>query len=94
VADPWSTSLPSPRLLSAIDRSAYSNGLQTIPIVFAQVVDPVSSGFVESLARPGGNVTGFASLYRSKNTIILARSPNVVQTNPEIAERDIRLLGD
>jgi ABC-type uncharacterized transport system substrate-binding protein len=33
----------------------------TIPIVFAQVVDPVSSGFVDSLARPGGNITGFVS---------------------------------
>jgi putative ABC transport system substrate-binding protein len=30
-----------------------------IPIVFAQVGDPVGSGFVSSLARPGGNVTGF-----------------------------------
>jgi putative ABC transport system substrate-binding protein len=34
---------------------------RTIPIVFVQVVDPVSSGFVDSLARPGGNITGFAS---------------------------------
>jgi putative tryptophan/tyrosine transport system substrate-binding protein len=34
----------------------------TIPIVFAQVVDPVNSGFVDSLARPGGNITGFLSL--------------------------------
>src|SRR6516165_740379 len=33
---------------------------QTIPIVFAQVSDPVGGGFVKSLARPGGNVTGFA----------------------------------
>jgi ABC-type uncharacterized transport system substrate-binding protein len=32
---------------------------RTIPIVFVQVIDPVGSGFVESLARPGGNVTGF-----------------------------------
>jgi len=32
---------------------------QTIPIVFAVVVDPVGSGFVESFARPGRNVTGF-----------------------------------
>ena len=31
----------------------------TIPIVFAQVTDPVGAGFVQSLARPGGNITGF-----------------------------------
>src|SRR5215218_9636432 len=32
-----------------------------IPIVFANVVDPVGSGMVESLAKPGGNMTGFTS---------------------------------
>jgi putative ABC transport system substrate-binding protein len=32
---------------------------RTIPIVFVQVIDPVGTGFVKSLARPGGNVTGF-----------------------------------
>jgi len=32
---------------------------RTVPIVFAQVIDPVGAGFVESLARPGGNTTGF-----------------------------------
>ena len=35
---------------------------KTIPIVFAQTVDPVNSGFVDSLAHPGGNITGFTSL--------------------------------
>jgi putative ABC transport system substrate-binding protein len=32
-----------------------------VPIVFVQTADPVGSGFVDSLARPGGNVTGFLS---------------------------------
>ena len=31
----------------------------TVPIVFAGVVDPVAAGFVDNLARPGGNTTGF-----------------------------------
>jgi putative tryptophan/tyrosine transport system substrate-binding protein len=30
-----------------------------VPIVFVNVIDPVGAGFVESLARPGGNITGF-----------------------------------
>jgi putative ABC transport system substrate-binding protein len=35
---------------------------RTLPIVFAQVSDPVGSGFVASPARPGGNVTGFTNI--------------------------------
>jgi len=33
---------------------------KTVPIVFAHVADPVAAGFVDSLKRPGGNVTGFS----------------------------------
>jgi ABC-type uncharacterized transport system substrate-binding protein len=33
---------------------------RTVPIVFSLVPDPVGAGFVESLARPGGNITGFS----------------------------------
>jgi putative ABC transport system substrate-binding protein len=40
---------------------AASRATQTIPIVFAFVADPVSDGLVQSLAHPGGNVTGMSS---------------------------------
>ena len=35
----------------------------TIPIVFSTLADPVGQGFVESLARPGGHMTGFTDIY-------------------------------
>jgi putative ABC transport system substrate-binding protein len=41
--------------------TALRQATSTIPIVFAVVADPVGAGYVESLARPGGNVTGFAA---------------------------------
>jgi putative tryptophan/tyrosine transport system substrate-binding protein len=34
---------------------------RSVPIVFAAVIDPVGAGFVASLARPGGNITGFSA---------------------------------
>src|SRR5262249_40270891 len=41
--------------------SALFRETQTIPIVFVNVADPIDSGFVVSLARPGGNLTGFTT---------------------------------
>jgi len=38
---------------------ALQEATRTVPIVFVTVIDPVGSGFVDSLARPGGNTTGF-----------------------------------
>jgi putative tryptophan/tyrosine transport system substrate-binding protein len=47
---------------SSLVVAALKQQTKTIPIVFAQVVDPVNSGLVDSLARPSGNITGFVSL--------------------------------
>jgi putative ABC transport system substrate-binding protein len=49
----WVLSNP---MLAALQRTTRS-----IPTVFVQVADPVESGFVDSLARPGGNTTGFTN---------------------------------
>src|SRR5215468_8234352 len=44
---------------------ALMQATQTIPIVFVAVSDPIGSGFVASMARPGGNITGFTVLHAS-----------------------------
>jgi putative ABC transport system substrate-binding protein len=39
--------------------AALQQAMPSVPIVFASVIDPVGAGIVETLARPGGNATGF-----------------------------------
>ena len=46
----------------ALAISALKNATKTIPMVMTTVEDPVAQGFVASLARPGGNITGFTNL--------------------------------
>jgi putative tryptophan/tyrosine transport system substrate-binding protein len=42
-----------------LSAAALQNVTRTLPIVFAQIADPVGAGLVDTLARPGGNTTGF-----------------------------------
>jgi putative ABC transport system substrate-binding protein len=42
-----------------LSATALQNVTRTLPIVFAQIADPVGAGLVDTLARPGGNTTGF-----------------------------------
>jgi putative ABC transport system substrate-binding protein len=54
----------APEVILATGSSVVGPVLQatrSVPIVFAQVADPVGAGFVTSLAKPGGNATGFIS---------------------------------
>jgi putative ABC transport system substrate-binding protein len=45
--------------------TALMRATRTVPIVFVAVSDPIGSGFVASMARPGGNLTGFTVLHAS-----------------------------
>jgi hypothetical protein len=72
---PWSRKLRSMRPLrprgdvifaeSTPSIAVLQNETRTIPIVFQGVSDPIGSGFVAGLPRPGGNITGFAWMERT-----------------------------
>ena len=52
----------APEVIATIGTASIESLLQathTVPIVFGGVADPVGAGFIESMARPGGNATGF-----------------------------------
>jgi putative ABC transport system substrate-binding protein len=78
----------SPDLLIALGPQqavALKSATATIPIVFVPVADPVRMGLVQSLARPGGNITGLATLvpgFTSKEIEILRE---IVPTASKIA---------
>ena len=63
--------------------SALHQATRTIPVVFVVVVDPVGSGYVQSLARPGGNITGFSTFEPEMGTkwlgLLKEASPNLKQ---------------
>lgn len=62
---------------------AVQQATKTIPIVMANVGDPVAQGFVASLARPGGNITGFTNLSPDVSTkrleLLKEASPKLVR---------------
>jgi putative ABC transport system substrate-binding protein len=48
--------------VATLATDALHHETRTIPIVFALVADPIGAGFVASLTRPGGNITGFSNM--------------------------------
>lgn len=70
-----------------------------IPVVFAAVSDPVASGIVDSLARPGGNITGVSNFLPSTSAKLIefltAATPNLTRIcvlhNPENAGKMLEL---
>jgi putative ABC transport system substrate-binding protein len=68
---------------SAAATQAARAGTHTIPIVFTLVGDPVASGIVKTIARPGGNLTGISSL----TTVLAAKRLEMLKTLAPSIER-------
>ncbi len=85
--------------------SAAKKATSTIPIIFVGAVDPVATGLVASLARPGGNITGFSigapGLYGKRLEILKETIPRLTRvgvllnpTNPSgVVLKEIRSAG-
>src|SRR6516165_5249946 len=69
---------------STVVTEALARETRTIPIVFVNVGDPIASGFAASLARPGGNITGFT-------VEAPAHGGKWVELLKEIAPRSVRM---
>lgn len=65
--------------------AALKQQTSTIPIVFTQVSDPIGSHFIEGLARPGGNITGFTNLEASMGAKLTELLKEVVPTTSRVA---------
>ena len=85
---------------------AAKEATSAIPIIFIGSVDPVATGMVDSLARPGGNITGFSTgapgLYGKRFEIIKETLPrlsrvgvllNPANPNADVALKEIRSAG-
>jgi putative ABC transport system substrate-binding protein len=72
--------------------TALRDRTRTIPIVFASASDPVEAGLVQSLARPGGNITGFTSIQAATNAkwleLLEELSPNVARVAVMLSSHD------
>jgi putative tryptophan/tyrosine transport system substrate-binding protein len=71
---------------------------RAVPIVFVLVADPVGGGLVDSLARPGGNVTGFMNFEYSLGgkwlELLKEIAPGVTRGSPGCEELDLAELED
>ena len=69
--------------IGSLPVASLQQATRTIPIVFVNVPDPVGAGFVESMAHPGGNITGFSSFEYSMSgkwaELLKQIAPNVTR---------------
>ena len=68
-----------------VDMAPLLEATRTVPIVFVQVADPVGAGFIRSLARPGGNVTGFVQFEYSLSAKWLELLKQIVPGMTQVA---------